>query len=67
MKKILYAGKLMAIAILGILGIQSIMMFPFLIGNEDSEASIIGYSYLGILLFSTTSIYFMVRNELKAA
>lgn len=65
MKKIFLAGKIILIAIFGILGVQSIIMFPFLIGNEDAQTSLIGYSYLGLLLISISTIYLVVRKELK--
>lgn len=45
MKKLLLISKIVLIAIFGVLGTLSIMMFPFLIGNEDAQTSIVGYSY----------------------
>ena len=65
MKKIFLAGKILLIAIFGILGTLSLMMFPFLIGNNDTETSIIGYSYLGLLLISISVFYLILKNEFK--
>lgn len=66
MKKIFLAGKVLSIALFGILGTLSLVMFPFLIGNEDKETSIIGYSYLGLLLISTSVIYLIIKNEFNS-
>jgi uncharacterized membrane protein len=65
MKTLFLAGKVLLIATFGILGMLSLMMFPFLIGDEDTQTSIIGYSYLGLLLISISVIYLIVKNELK--
>lgn len=64
-KKIFLAGKVILMTIFGILGMLSLMMFPFLIGDKDAETSIIGYSYLGLLLISISVIYLIIKKELK--
>ena len=64
MKKIYLAGKVIAMAVFGILGMLSLMMFPFLIGSKDAETSIIGYSYLGLLLVSIFVFHLLVKAEL---
>ena len=65
MRKIYLVGKILAVVVFGILGSLSLMMFPLLIGSVDSETSILGYSYLGILLISISVYYFIISNELK--
>ena len=66
MKKIFLVGKVLVITIFGILGMLSLMMFPFLIGDKDAETSIIGYSYLGLLLISISVFYLILKNEFKS-
>ena len=65
MKKFFLLAKILLIAIFGILGMLSLMLFPFLIGNKDAEASIIGYSYLGLFLISISVFYLILKNEFK--
>ena len=66
MKKIILAGKILSITFLVCLGILSLLMFPFLIGDDDRASSIIGYSYFGLLLLSSLAVYFIIRNDLKS-
>ena len=63
MKKIALATKVLLIAIFGILGILSLAMFPFLIGHEHTETSIIGYSYFALFIISVSIIYLIVKKE----
>lgn len=66
MKKMFLTGKVLTITVFGILGMLSLIMFPSLIGDKEVETSIIGYSYLGLLLMSISVIYFIIRKELKS-
>ena len=65
MKKIFLIGKVLLIAVFGILGMASLMMFSILIGAKDTETLIVGYYYLGLLLISIFVIYLISKNELK--
>lgn len=65
MKKIFLTIKIILIVIFGISGTLSIIMFPLLIGNNDTETAIIGYYYLGLLLMSISVVYLIIKNELK--
>jgi hypothetical protein len=67
MKTLLITCKALALTLLGLLGCFSMMLFPFLIGSNDSQTAIIGYSYLGVLLLSIALMYLLVKKELKQA
>lgn len=66
MRKEALAGKIVLSSVFGILGTLSILMFPFLIGSDDSKTSIIGYSYLGLLIISIFVIFIILKKELKS-
>ncbi|SFU75863.1 hypothetical protein SAMN05216480_1215 [Pustulibacterium marinum] len=63
MKKKYLAVKSLTIAVFGVLGMFSLLMFPFLVGENDAETSLIGYGYVGLLFTSITVIYLMVRKD----
>ena len=65
MKKILLIGKVLLLAVFGVLGWYSLLMFSILIGAIDTETLILGYSYLGLLLISIFVIFLISKNELK--
>ncbi|CAL2056587.1 hypothetical protein [Tenacibaculum sp. 190524A05c] len=65
MKKVYLGVKIISLAVFGILGMLSLLMFPFLIGESDTETSILGFYYLAIFLISFSVLYFIVKNELK--
>ena len=65
MKNIVLISKVFILIVFGILGTLSLFMFPGLIGNPDTETSIIGYSYLGLLLTSFGIFYSILKNEIK--
>ena len=65
MKKILLIGKVLLLAVFGVLGCYSLLMFSILIGVKDTETLILRYSYLGLLLISIFVIFLISKNELK--
>ncbi|CAM1343990.1 hypothetical protein [Tenacibaculum amylolyticum] len=65
MKQLLFIGKIISILIFGFFAAFSVIMFPLLVGSQDTSTAIIGYSYLGIFLFSITILYLIVKYELK--
>jgi hypothetical protein len=58
--------KSLILIVSGVLCCFSLMMFPFLILEQnDSATNIIGYYYLGIFIITSFILYFMTRKYFK--
>ncbi len=66
MNRIVLFGKIILATTFGVLGTLSILLFPFLISSDDNKTSILGYSYLGLLVISVFIIYLIIKKELKS-
>ncbi|WP_299673408.1 hypothetical protein [uncultured Tenacibaculum sp.] len=65
MKKVYITIKVILLAVFGILGGLSLIMFPLLIGAKDSQTSMIGFTYLALLLISISVIFFTIKKDLN--
>jgi len=62
MNKLVLPIKAFTLGLFGIFATLSLMHFPFLIGSSNSNDSIIGYSYLALLLISISVIYKIAKK-----